>query len=58
MIKAIGHCAHHSLSNLNPFEFERARSRARRLQIEALFCNACLSHIDQAKNGWSKTVYP
>jgi hypothetical protein len=48
MIKAIGHFAHHSLSNLNPFEFDRAKSRARRLQIEALFCSACLSNIDQA----------
>jgi hypothetical protein len=44
MIKAIGHSAHHSLGNLNPFEFERARSRATIADRSALLQRMPLEH--------------
>jgi len=58
MIPAVGYAAHHSFSNLKPFEFEREAARADEIEIAVLFCGVCHSDIHQVKNEWSNTVYP
>jgi uncharacterized zinc-type alcohol dehydrogenase-like protein len=58
MAKILGYAAHHSFSDLKPFEFERKEPQPNEVKIDILYCGVCHSDVHQVKNEWKNTVYP
>jgi alcohol dehydrogenase (NADP+) len=52
------YAAQTEISPLEPFWFQRRDPLPRDVQIEILYCGVCHSDLHQARNEWSRTIYP
>lgn len=58
MPATIGYAAQTPKAPLGPFRFERREPGVNDVEIEILYCGVCHSDIHQARDEWSKGIFP
>jgi uncharacterized zinc-type alcohol dehydrogenase-like protein len=58
MIDVLGYAASSANAKLAPYHFQRRDPRPDDVTIEILYCGICHTDLHQARNDWSRSVYP
>jgi len=57
-MNVLGYAAPSAKADLTPYNFTRRDPRTNDVVIEILYCGICHSHLHQARDDWSNTIFP